>query len=514
MTRVFVLDTTLRDGEQCPGASMTASEKLRLAEELDALGVDLIEVGAPGASSQDFEAVRAVSARVRRPIIVATAGTSEEEIDRAADALADAGRARLHIVSGAVDASADPARALESRVQRIRESVTHARARTGDVQLSVEDATRLELSALCRLVEAAVEAGASTVGLVDSLGHAVPADFRRLLDALRASVRGVEQVTLSVRCRNDLGLAVATTLAAVQHGARQVEATINGLGARAGNAALEEIVMALRLRPDLGPFETGVKSERLHSASQLLVHVTGIRTQPTKPIVGENAFAHEAEPQASSARGTGLHEVITPEMVGARRGRLVLGRHSGRQAFLHRLKELGYELEGEQAESAYQMFRLLAESKKTVLDEDLLAIYYEGTLHDAPRSFKLEHLQVVCGRRPSKATVRVSEGGGPAHEATAEGDGPIDATFAALQEVIPWEARLESFVVQAASPGTDAVGEVHLHLRVSGHVFTGRSASTDIVDAAARAFLNAVDKAAHARQLEAKSFERAEYWGV
>jgi 2-isopropylmalate synthase len=510
MGRVLVLDSTLRDGEQCPGASMTVSEKLRLADELDALGVDAIEVGFPGASSQDFEAVREAAARLHRPTVVAMARSRSEDLDRAADALAAARQGRIHIVTSAQRV----VEAAEDHLQRVRESVRYARRKVPEVQLSVEDAASTELSLLCRMIEAAVDAGATIVGVGDSLGHAVPADFRRIVDALRASVRGIEGVTIGVRCRNDLGLAVANTLAAVQHGARQVEGTLTGIGARAGNAALEEVVMALRLRSDLGSFETGVKAERFYPACQLLAHVTGIRLQPTKPIVGENAFAHEAELQASGVGGDALPEAISPEMVGARRSRLVLGRHSGRQAFLHRLRELGYELEGEQADAAYHMFRLLAESKKTVLDEDLLAIYYEGTLHDAPRSFKLEHLHVVCGRRPSRATVRVSEGTGPAHEATAEGDGPIDATFAALQEVIPWEARLESFGVQAASPGTDAVGEVHLHLRISGHVFTGRSASTDIVDAAARAFLNAVDKAAHARELEAKAFERAEYWGV
>jgi 2-isopropylmalate synthase len=511
MNRIFVLDTTLRDGEQAPGASMTVTEKLRLAEELDALGVDAIEVGVPGTSAPDFEAVRAIAARVRRPVIVAMASTGSQDIDRAADALQEAERARIHVVvrgDGLVGAG------VASQVDGLRDAVARARQKVADVQLSVEDGTRIELAFLCRIAEAAVEAGATTVGVMDSSGHAVPSDLARVMDALSASVRGIDKVTVGVRCRNDLGLAVANSITALQHGARQVEATLNGIGARAGNAALEEIVVALRLRPDLGHFETRVKSERLYPASQLLAHVTGIRPQPNKAIVGENAFAHEAELEASGARGPVARDIVTPEMVGARRGRLVLGRHTSRNVFTHRLKELGYEMGSEQLDAAYQMFRMLAETKKTVLDEDLLAIYYEGTLHDAPRSFKLEHLHVVCGRRPSKATVRVSEGGGPAQEATAEGDGPIDATFAALQEVVPWEARLESFVAQAATPGTDAVGEVHLHLRVAGHVFTGRAASTDIVDAAARAFLNAVDKASHARQLEAKAFERAEYWGV
>lgn len=516
MEGIRVFDTTLRDGEQSPGASMTAGEKLRLAEELDALGVDVIEAGFPVSSAQDFEAVQRIARRIRRPVIAALARATPQDIDRAAEALAGAEHPRIHTFIATSDLHLEHKLRIsrETCLQRVAEAVGHARRYATDVEFSAEDATRTDLPFLCRVMETAIEAGATTINVPDTVGYAIPSDFVRILETLSSSVRGIEGVTVSVHCHDDLGLAVANSLTAIQHGARQVECTVNGIGERAGNASLEEIVMALRVRPDLGAFDTAVRAERLYPASQLLAQITGVRPQPNKAIVGENAFAHEAGiHQDGMLKNPMTYEIMTPETVGARRSRLVLGRHSGRHALIHRLRELGYELEADHVDGAYELFRMLAEIKKTILDEDLLAIYYQGTLHEAPRSFKLEHLHVVCGRRPSRATVRVSEGGA-ARESTGEGDGPIDATFAALQEVIPWEARLEDFAIHAASPGTDAVGEAHLHLRINGNVFTGRAASTDIVDAAARAYLNAADKAAHARHLEARSLERVEYWGV
>ena len=517
MERIQVFDTTLRDGEQSPGASMTAGEKLRMADELDALGVDVIEAGFPVSSSQDFEAVQRIARQVRRPVIAALARAKREDIDRAAEALADAARPRIHTFIATSDLHLQHKLKITREVclKRVHEAVSRAKHHTAEVEFSAEDATRTDLAFLCRVVETAIDAGATIVNIPDTVGYAIPSDFIRIMESLFASVRGIEGVTVSVHCHNDLGLAVANSLTAIQHGVRQVECTVNGIGERAGNASLEEIVMALRVRPDLGPYETAINSERLCPASQILAHITGIRPQPNKAIVGDNAFAHEAGiHQDGMLKNPMTYEIMTPELVGARKSRLVLGRHSGRHALVHRLRELGYELEPGQVDAAYDLFRLLAETKKTILDEDLLAIYYQGTLDDAPRHFRLEHLHVVCGRTPSRATVRVREGGGLPQEATAEGDGPIDATFAALQEVIPWEVRLEDFAIQAASPGRDAVGEVFLHLRLNGHVFTGRAASTDIVDAAARAYLNAVEKAAQARVLEARAFERVEYWGV
>ena len=517
MDRVTVFDTTLRDGEQSPGSSMTAGEKLRMAEELAALGVDVIEAGFPSSSSQDLEAVRRIGRELRRPVIAALARAHHEDIDCAAEGLEAAAHPRIHTFIDTSDIHLEHKLRIsrEDCLRRIREAVSRARSHTDDVEFSAEDATRTDLVYLCQVVQTAIDHGATTINIPDTVGYAIPADFTRIMDTLRASVRGIEDVTLSVHCHDDLGLAVANSLVAIQHGARQVECTVNGIGERAGNASLEEIVMALRVRHDFGDFDTAIHSERLCPASQLLAHIIGVRPQPNKAIVGENAFAHEAGiHQDGMLKNPMTYEIMTPEMVGARKSRLALGRHSGRHALVHSLKELGYELDPNHVDQAYSLFRLLADTKKTILEEDLLAIYYQGTLEDAPRLFRLDHLHVVCGRTPSHATVSVREGNGPPQEAEAEGDGPIDAAFAALQEVVPWEVRLEDFSLQANSPGTDAVGEAHLRLRINGHAFSGRSASTDVVDAAARAYLNAVDKASYARSLEARAFERAEYWGV
>jgi 2-isopropylmalate synthase len=514
--RIKVFDTTLRDGQESPGANMTPAEKLRMASELDELGVDVIEVGFPGSSPQDFEATERIARQLRRPVIAALARAHDRDIDRAAEALSAAERPRIRTFIATSDHHLQHKLHLtrESCLEHVHEAVSHAKRHMQDVEFSALDATRTDPAFLCRVMEVAIDAGATTINVPDTVGYAVPNDFTRIIGMLFASVQGIDAVTVSVHCHNDLGLAVANVLAAIQSGARQVQCTVNGIGPRAGNTPLEEVVVALRVRPDLG-FDTGVRTERLYPASQLLAHITGIRPLPNKAVVGEGVFAHEADVREGGLlENPSAYEIITPEMVGARRSRLVLGRNSGRKAMEHRLNELGYELDPDQVERAYEQFRMLAESQKTVLDEDLLAIYYQGTIEEAPPTFRLESLHVECGRPPSKATVSVSEGGGRPVTATAEGDGPIDATFAALQEVIPWEVRLESFEVHAASPGTDAVGEARLHLRVKGHVFTGRAASTDIVDAAARAFLNAIDKASHTRDLEARALESHAYWGV
>jgi 2-isopropylmalate synthase len=516
MERIKVFDTTLRDGVEAPGAGMTPGEKLRMAQELDDLGVDAIEAGFPGSSSQDADALRRISKQVRRPVLSALARPTTWDVEQAADALSSAERPRIRLFLATSDTRLQHRLHLsrEACLELVHDGVRMAREHTPDVEFSAQDATRTDLAFLCKVLEVAIEAGATSVNLPDSVGYAVPADFERILGMLFASVRGIDGVTVSVHCHNDLGLAVANSLAALRGGARQVHCTLAGIGPRAGNTPLEELVMALRLRPDLG-FDTAVRSERLFPATQLLAHITGVRTPPNKAVVGESVFAHEADVREGAVVDTPMaYEFMTPEMVGARRSRLVLNRLSGRQTVAHRLKELGYEVEPDQVDAVYEHFRALADRQKTVLDEDLLAIYYQGTLQEAPPTFRLEQLHVECGQPPAKATVSVSEAGGRALTATAEGDGPIDATFAALQEVIPWEVRLEDFEVHAASPGTDALGEARLHLRVKGNVFTGRAASTDIVDAAARAFLNAIDKAAHTWDLEARALESHAYWGV
>ena len=518
MEKILVFDTTLRDGEQSPGATMTTPEKVRVAQELEGLGVDIIEAGFPISSPQEFEGVIQVTQAVESPIVAALARATTADVDKAAEALEHAANPRIHTFLATSDLHLERKLKInrDEALRRIERAVSRACQQIDDVEFSAEDATRSELDFLCRAVQVAVDAGAKTINLPDTVGYAHPADIERMLQAVRANVTGIDGVVLSVHCHDDLGLAVVNSLIGIENGARQVECTVNGIGERAGNASLEEIVMALRVLPRYyDRFSTDIVTERLCPASEMLAHVTGIRPQPNKAIVGANAFAHEAGiHQDGLLKDRRTYEIMTPELVGARGTRLVLGKHSGRHALARRYAELGYDLSNAGLDRAYDLFVLLADRKKVVHDEDLLAIYFAGTMEDAPRAFKLEHLDVRCGRSPSEAVVRVSHNDGPAKEASSTGDGPIDATFSAIGELAPWEMRLEEFTIEAAGGGRDAVGEVHLTVRVGGNAFSGRAASTDIVDAAARALLNALDKADHARGLEARAFARMDLWAV
>jgi len=517
MARILVFDTTLRDGEQSPGATMTLNEKLHIAEQLERLGVDVLEAGFPAASPGEVAALSAVASAVSDPVVAALARTVDADIDRAAEALEPAVHPRIHtfLATSPIHREKKLRLTREACLERIDSAVRRARGYVDDVEFSPEDASRTELDFLCEVVRVAIDAGATTINIPDTVGHAHPSDFARMLEAIRSTVPGIEQVVLSAHCHDDLGLAVANSLAAIEHGARQVECTLNGIGERAGNAALEEVVMALKVLPRFREFETRIKTQHLCTVSEHLVAVTGIRPPPNKAIVGSNAFAHEAGiHQDGVLKDPRTYEIMTPAMVGARSEHLVLGKHSGRAALVNRYLELGFTLTEEELGRAYQLFILLAETKKVVHDEDLLAIYYQGTMEDVPRAFRLEHLDVRCGRSPARAMARVSHDGEAPVEVAAEGDGPIDAAFAALSEISPWESRLEEFHIDAASAGKDAVGNVHLQLRLAGHVFVGRAASTDVVEAAARAFLNALDKAQHAQSLEEQAFAETQYWGV
>lgn len=517
MARVYVFDTTLRDGEQSPGATMTPAEKLRMAHQLDALGVDVIEAGFPISSPDDFGAVRRIAEEVRRPVIAGLARAHPEDVDRAAAALEPAERARIHtfIATSEIHLTRKLRISQDECIERAVAAIERARRYVDDVEFSAEDATRTDLAFLCRIVEAAIAAGATTINIPDTVGYAYPAEMRRIVETLFATVPGIDDVVVSVHCHDDLGLAVANTLAAVEAGARQVECTINGIGERAGNAALEEIVMALRVRGDALPYETGVETTELYRSSQLLTHLTGIHLQPNKAVVGRNAFAHEAGiHQDGVLKDRSTYEIMTPAMVGVPESRLVLGKHSGRAALANRYRELGYELSTEDLDRAYKLFKILADQKKNVLDEDLISILHHGTMEDAPQTYRLRGLEVSCGTRRSEARVRI-EIEGRVREASAEGDGPIAAAFEAVNTFVDYRIELEDLEIHAATPGRDAVGEVSLRVRVEGKTFTGRGASTDVVEAAVRAYLGALNKAAHARELEARALEEASYlWGV
>lgn len=518
MSQILVFDTTLRDGEQSPGCTMTPLEKLRMAHQLDALGVDAIEGGFPVSSPDDFEAIRKIAREVRRPVLAALARATPGDIDRAADALEQAARPRIHVFIATSDLHLERKLCLskEQCIERAVAAVRRARRYVDDVEFSAEDATRTDIAFLCRMVEAVIEAGATTVNIPDTVGYATPAEIRTIMATLVASVRGIDDIVLSVHCHDDLGLATANTLAAIEAGARQVECTVNGIGERAGNAALEEIVMALLVRSASFPFHTTVQPREIFRTSRLLSLLTGIQPQPNKAIVGRNAFAHEAGiHQDGILKERTTYEIMDPRTVGVPESQLVLGKHSGRHALARRYRELGYELDGEDLDRAYRLFKLLADQKKSVLDEDLISIFHHGAMDDVPHAFRLRALHVACGTRRAHAQVRVADADQREHVAEGEGDGPIAATFSAIDAAVGRRVELEDLVVRAATPGRDAVGEVVVRTRVEGRTFTGRGASTDVVDAAARAYLHALNKGEHARGLEARALEAAnDMWGV
>jgi 2-isopropylmalate synthase len=400
-------------------------------------------------------------------------------------------------------------------LERAVSAVEHARRFTDDVEFSAEDATRTDTAFLRRVIEAVISAGARTINLPDTVGYTHPAEYRALFELVRDAVPSAREIVLSAHCHDDLGLAVANSLAALDGGARQVECTVNGIGERAGNAALEEIVMALHTRCDTLPYCTQVATQEIVRSSQLLAHVTGLQPQANKAVVGRNAFAHEAGiHQDGVLKERTTYEIMTPQSVGLHSTHLVLGKHSGRNALSQRYRALGYELEDDELDRAYDLFKLLADQKKTVLDEDLIAILHHGTMDDVPVRYRLRALDVRCGGAPSAAHVRLAIDG-TEREAVAEGDGPVAAALAAIDSLHDGRTEVMDMTLHSVSAGSDAVGGVALVVKVDGRTFTGRGASPDIVNAAVRAYLHVLNKADYARGLEAAALERASYlWGV
>jgi 2-isopropylmalate synthase len=505
MSKITIFDTTLRDGEQSPGATMSTPEKLRLAAQLDSLGVDVIEAGFPVASDDDFEGVRSIVKQVRRPVIAALARAHPLDIDRAGASVEAADKPRIHVFLATSDIHLKHKLEIgrEECLERVGEGVRRAKKLVDDVEFSPEDATRTDVEFLCEVTRVAVEAGATTINIPDTVGYTLPSEYRTLIETLFREVEGLQDTIVSVHCHDDLGLAVANSLAALGAGARQVECTINGIGERAGNASLEEIVMALRVRKDLTDHHTDIETTELYKTSQLLSHITGIHPQPNKAIVGRNAFSHEAGiHQHGMLKERMTYEIMTPEMVGAPGTRLVLGKHSGRHGLRNRYEELGYNLTNEELDKAYKLFTMVADQKKNILDEDLLVILHHGAMQDAPESFRLVELDVNCGGEWSTARVRVSYKEAEPREGSGKGDGPIAAAFSAIDEVVDATVEIEDFEIVAATPGRDAIGEVNLHARIGGRTFSGSGASTDVVDAAARAYINVLNKAEQAEALE------------
>lgn len=493
---ITIFDTTLRDGEQAPGNSMNIEEKLRIAKHLQKMNVDVIEAGFPIASEGDFEAVKAVAQAIKGPQIAGLCRSSEKDIDRAWEALKFAGdRGRIHTFIATSDIhmkyklQMEPAKVLASAVKAVKRAASY----TPNVEFSCEDAVRTRLPFLAEVVEAVIDAGATTVNIPDTVGYTIPFEYFNIIKYLKDNVPNIDKAIISVHCHNDLGLSVANSIAAVQAGARQVECTINGIGERAGNCSLEEFVMALRTRHDILPFYTNVDTTQLTHASRLLTTITGIMVQPNKAIVGANAFAHEAGiHQHGMLMEKSTYEIMTPESVGLTSNSLVLGKHSGRHAFKQRLESLGHDLDDEKLNKAFERFKTLADLKKEVFDEDLDAIVAEEAREE--EKYKLGHITVTCGSfAVATATVQL-EIEGVAVRTAELGDGPVDATLKAIKKLTKSKAKLMQYNVGAITSGTDAQGEVTVRVSEGNHTVVGKGSSTDIIEASAKAYVHALNR--------------------
>jgi 2-isopropylmalate synthase len=502
MDRVVIFDTTLRDGEQAPGFSMNTAEKLEMARQLARLNVDVIEAGFPISSEEDFEATREVARQVGSlegaPIICGLSRVGLGDIDRCWEAVRHARRPRIHTFVATSDIH------LKYKLRKSRaevrqaavDAVRHARGYCADVEFSPEDASRSDFDYMCDVLSAVIDAGAGTINIPDTVGYAMPHEWGERIARIREKVHGVDRVVVSVHCHNDLGQAVANSLTAIVNGARQVECTINGIGERAGNASLEEIVMALRTRRDFFGLDTRVRTEEIFRASRLLSHITGVHVQPNKAIVGENAFAHEAGIHQDGVLKEKLtYEIMRPEDIGRPSNKLVLGKHSGRHALAARLKELGYDLQARDLDRAFTKFKDLADRKKEVYDEDLVAIVTDEARQVA-ETYHLEYVHVVSGTGivPS-ATIKLRKDGQVFQE-SGTGDGPVDAVLAAIDAITGLKGRLQDYAIRSATWGKDAIGEVAVKVDFDGTVVSGKGASTDVIEASARAYLNAVNRIA------------------
>ncbi len=506
--RLYIFDTTLRDGEQSPGCSMNLEEKLRVARSLATLGVDIIEAGFPAASPGDFEAVYRIASEIRGPTIAGLARAHPKDIVRAAEAVKPAERARIHtfIATSPIHMAAKLRMRPDEVLERAIAAVEQARSLAPEVEFSAEDAGRTDMDFLCRIVEATITAGARVINIPDTVGYMTPREFGGRIHELRERVPNSDQAVFSVHCHNDLGLSVANSLAAVENGARQVECTINGLGERAGNASLEEIVMILRTRSDRYDIETGIDTTKIVPTSKLVSQITGMPVQPNKAIVGANAFAHEAGiHQDGILKHHETYEIMTPESVGWITNRMVLGKHSGRAALKSRYKALGVAVDKDALHATFERFKILADKKKEIFDEDLMSILEIGEAVEFER-IKLSSLHVASGTRDTPVAAIELEIEGTLHKATSEGDGPVDAAFKAINALVEPNGKLLLYAVNAITAGTDAQGEVTVRLQDAGRIVNGQGKDTDIVVASARALIAALNKLPdmHARTIHAQ----------
>ncbi len=493
--RVLIFDTTLRDGEQSPGATMTHAEKLEIAALLDEMGVDIIEAGFPIASEGDFEAVKAIAQQSQNAVICGLARAQLPDIDRCWEAVRHAKRPRIHTFIGTSLHRAIPNLTQDEMAERIHQTVTHARNLCDNVQWSPMDATRTEHDYLCRVVEIAIKAGATTINIPDTVGYTAPRESADLIRMLKERVPGADDIVFATHCHNDLGMATANALAAVEAGARQIECTINGLGERAGNTALEEVVMALKVRNDIMPFQTGVDTTKIIHISRRVAAVSGFPVQFNKAIVGKNAFAHESGiHQDGMLKNAETFEIMRPSDIGLKETNLVMGKHSGRAALRAKLKDLGYDLADNQLKDVFVRFKALADRKKEVYDDDLIALMRDTASDPDGDRIRVKFLRVICGTEAPQSADLTLTIDGEDHQVTATGDGPVDAAFNAVKKLVPHNARLQLYQVHAVTEGTDAQATVSVRMEEEGRIVTGQSADTDTVVASAKAYVHALNR--------------------
>ena len=507
VSKIIIFDTTLRDGEQSPGASLSITEKLEIAHQLAALGVDIIEAGFPVSSPAQFEATRVIAEEVTGPVIAGLARANKKDIESAGRAIASAKNKRIHtfIATSPIHMKHKLRKSSDEVLKMAVEAVKYAKSFTDDVEFSPEDACRSEMPFLIEILTACIEAGATTLNIPDTVGYILPYEYGRIIARLKSQVSGIDNCIISTHCHNDLGMAVANSLAGVRNGARQVECTVNGLGERAGNAALEEIVMAVHTRADFfgeGDSQallTNVNTKEIHRTSRLVSRLTGFVVQPNKAIVGANAFAHEAGVHVNGIlKERTTYEIMSPKTIGLVGSTFVLGRHTGRHGFADRCKQLGFKLTDPELERAYQRFLEIADKKKEVFDEDI-AVIINDEIRIVEKIYELEYLHVACGTGTlptASVRIRTKE---KTRQAAACGDGPVDAAYEAIREATGQSPKLESYSIRAVTGGKEALGEATVRIKQNGRTYIGRGVSTDIIEASAKAYIDAINRMVSAK---------------
>lgn len=501
--RIIIFDTTLRDGEQSPGASLSIAEKLEIAQQLAILGVDIIEAGFPVSSPAQFEATRRIAEKVKGPTIAGLARANELDIKAAGESLAPAKKKRIHtfIATSPIHMTHKLKKSPDEVLKMAVNAVKYAKTFTDDVEFSPEDACRSEMPFLIEILSAVIEAGATTLNIPDTVGYVLPYEYGRIIAQLKSGVPGIDKCVISTHCHNDLGMAVANSLTGVRNGARQIECAVNGLGERAGNAALEEVIMAIHTRADFfgqGDIKTilpGIDTKQIWRTSQLVSQLTGFVIQPNKAIVGANAFAHESGVHVDGVlKERSTYEIMTPETIGLGGSKIVLGRHTGRHGFVDRCKKLGYKLNADELERAYNRFLEIADKKKEVFDEDVAAIISDE-VHVVEKTYELLYMHVVSGTGTlPTASVKIKTKDGEIKQAAAWGDGPVDAAYEAIRQATGLSPKLEKYSIRAVTGGKEALGEATVEITENGRTHTGRGVSTDIIEASAKAYVDAINR--------------------